>query len=102
MLSRADEYDSEVLRRSRIFVDRLEQTLEEAGDMLIPIRQGQFSAEKIAGTICDVITGKVKGRESDSQLILFKSVGIAIEDVSVAKRIYEAALQKGAGKEISF
>jgi len=60
------------------------------------------SADKIAGKMCDVITGKVKGRESDSQVTLFKSVGIAIEDVSIARSVYEAALWKGARKEISF
>jgi len=96
------EIDLEVLRRSRIFVDKLEQTLEEAGDIVIPIKRGQFSADRIAGNLCDVITGKVRGRESASQVTLFKSVGIAIEDVSVARSVYEAALEKGSGKEISF
>lgn len=96
------EIDSRVLQRSRIFVDKLEQVMEEAGDIVIPLKAGEISAEKIAGNICDVVTGKIPGRESESQITLFKSVGIALEDITTARIAYEKALKAGIGTQVSF
>jgi alanine dehydrogenase len=91
------EIDASVLLKSRVFVDRLEQAVEEAGDLAIPIKQGLYSATNVAGNLCDVMTGRLSGRVDDSQITLFKSVGIALEDIAVARRAYELAMQNGVG-----
>jgi ornithine cyclodeaminase/alanine dehydrogenase-like protein (mu-crystallin family) len=85
-----------------VFVDETGQALKEAGDLVIPIDQGLYKSESIVGELADVITGKVKGRTSDSDITLFKSVGIALEDVAVARAVYDSAVRKGAGEETAF
>lgn len=96
------EIDHTVLLKSRVFTDKTEQVLQEAGDLVIPITQGLYKSDNIIGEIADVITGKIAGRNSDSDITLFKSVGIALEDVAVARTVYDLAVQKGRGQEISF
>ena len=95
------EIDSSVLPKSKVYVDRLEQALEEAGDLIIPIKQGLYKAESIAGNLCDVLSGRIAGRDDESQITLFKSVGIALEDIAVARKAYELALKKGIGQEVT-
>ena len=96
------EIDYTVLLKSRVFTDKTEQVLQEAGDLVIPITQGLYKSDNIIGEIADVITGKITGRNSNSDITLFKSVGIALEDVAVARTIYDLAVQKGLGQEVSF
>ena len=95
------ELDPAVLQHSKVFVDRKEQALNESGDLIIPIKNGLFDPENIRGELCDVLTRKILGRTSDSDVTLFKSVGIAIEDVAVARTVYESAVKKGMGKEVA-
>jgi len=89
-----------VLLNSKVFVDRKEQALNESGDLIIAIKDGIFNPDNIKGEICDVLTKKIPGRTSDSDVTLFKSVGIAIEDVAVARAVYDNAMKKGAGKDL--
>jgi len=96
------EIDHTVLLKSKVFVDETGQVLKEAGDIIIPISQGFYKSESIAGELADVITGKVKGRTSDSDITMFKSVGIALEDVAVSRAAYDLAIRKGVGLEIAF
>jgi alanine dehydrogenase len=96
------ELDSEAVRRSRVFVDRMESALSEAGDLLIPIREGTIRADKIAGEIGDVFSGTLEGRRNDGEITLFKSLGIAVEDLAAARRVYERALASGEGVEIEW
>ena len=96
------EIDHSVLLRSRVFTDKTEQVLKEAGDLVIPISQGVYKPENIIGELADVVAGKVKGRTSNSDVTLFKSVGIALEDIAVAHTVYELAIKKSVGREISF
>jgi ornithine cyclodeaminase/alanine dehydrogenase-like protein (mu-crystallin family) len=96
------EIDHATLLKSRVFVDDLGQALKESGDLIIPIQAGMYKAESITGELADVVTGKLKGRTSDSDLTVFKSVGIALEDVAVGHAAYELAATKGVGQEIDF
>jgi alanine dehydrogenase len=96
------EIDPSVLLKSRVFTDKTEQVLKEGGDLVIPISQGTYRPENIVGELADVVTGKINGRTSNSDVTLFKSVGIALEDVAVAHTIYELAIRKSVGKEIAF
>jgi ornithine cyclodeaminase/alanine dehydrogenase len=96
------ELDTETIKRSRVIVDLKEAALQEAGDIIIPIKEGEVPEGHIAGELGDVITGKVEGRKSADEITLFKSVGLAIQDVSVASRVYHLARGQGVGHEIDF
>lgn len=85
------EADDETVRRSRIFVDTFEGALAEAGDLLDPLRRGVISRERIEGELADLVSGRVTGRRDDQEVVLFKSVGSAIEDLAAARMIVAAA-----------
>ncbi len=96
------ELDESTLLRAKVFLDHKEQALKESGDLMIPIRHGSYKPQNIAGEICDVITGKVNGRTSDTDVTLFKSVGFALEDIAVARTTYDIAISRGIGIELDF
>ncbi len=75
--------------------------LAEAGDYIIPINEGIISSENII-SIGDIINGKIPGRQSPSEITIFKSVGIAAQDVAVAKLVYDRALKENIGQDIDF
>lgn len=100
-LPTARELDSEAVRRSLLFVDRRESALAEAGDVLIPQAEGVIGAGHIRGELGEVLMGAVAGRERASDITLFKSLGLAIEDVTAARHIYEKGVALGTGIWIS-
>ena len=83
------EADDEVLRRARIFVDT-RVALQEAGDLVDPIRRGIIGAADIQGDLFDLCRGKVEGRTSGAEITLFKSVGTALEDFAAAMRVWQS------------
>jgi ornithine cyclodeaminase len=85
------EADDEVVLRSRLFVDSYEAALAEAGDLLQPLERGVIARERIEGELSDLVSGRVTGRQGAQEIILFKSVGTAIEDLAAAKLIVAAA-----------
>jgi len=87
----ARELDTDAMKRSRLFVDRRESVLNEAGDFLIPKKEGAFGDEHIVAEIGDVFAGKAAGRGSADEITLFKSLGLAIEDVASADHIARKA-----------
>jgi len=87
----ARELDTNAVKRSRLFVDRRESVLNEAGDFLIPKKEGAFGDEHIVAEIGDVFAGKAAGRGSAGEITLFKSLGLAIEDVASADHIARKA-----------
>jgi ornithine cyclodeaminase len=89
------ELDTEAVKRSRLIVDRRESALAEAGDVLIPIAEGAFGPEHIAGELGEVLAGQVEGRTSPDETTLFKSLGLAVEDVAAAQWIYGKADGEG-------
>lgn len=96
------ELDEETILKSRIIADLKEACLAEAGDFLIPKNEGKFKDEMIVGDLGGVVTGSVKGRTSHDEITLFKSVGLAIQDISTALAVYQSAKEKGVGKEFDF
>ncbi|MDZ4701734.1 MAG: ornithine cyclodeaminase family protein [Rhodothermales bacterium] len=82
------ESDDETIRRSRVYVDTREGALAEAGDLLQPIATGVFRPEDVVGDLFDLCRGVVKGRVSDEEITLFKSVGCALEDLAAAELVY--------------
>jgi alanine dehydrogenase len=96
------EIDVETVRRSAcVIVDSLEQARMESGDLARAAEAETFYWED-ARELGLVVTGEFPGREDDSEITLFESQGIAIEDVALAGKIYEAALKAGVGKPLPF
>ncbi len=94
---RTRELDTNSVVRSRLFVDRRESTINEAGDFIFPKKEGAVDDNHIRGEIGEILTGAVKGRQSADEITLFKSLGLAIEDLAAAQHVYLNARDKGAG-----
>jgi alanine dehydrogenase len=98
----ARELDSAAVARARLFVDHRESALQEAGDFLLAREEGAVDDSHILGDLGQLVTGQVAGRQSNSDITLFKSVGLAIEDVAAAQHIYSKARGSGIGKFVEF
>jgi alanine dehydrogenase len=85
------ELDTAALVKSKLFTDCYESLLNEAGDFLIPKKEGAVTDEHIKAEVGEVLSGTKKGRENDEEITLFKSLGIAAEDIFAAWHIYEKA-----------
>jgi ornithine cyclodeaminase len=96
----AREIDSAAVVRSRLYVDRRESALKEPGDIVTPIKNGEITPDHIIGEVGEVLIGKAPGRRSDDEITLFKSLGIAIEDLASAHFLYAEAKRQGAGVEV--
>jgi ornithine cyclodeaminase len=96
----ARELDTRAVTRSRLYVDRRESTLAEAGDFIIPRSEGAIGEDHIVGEVGEVLLGRVPGRRGREEITLFKSLGIAVEDLAAAHHIYRAALRLGTGTAI--
>ena len=94
------ELDNEAVRRSRLFVDRRESASNEAGDYLIPLREGAIGEDHIVAEIGEVAAGMAEGRRAPGEITLFKSLGLAIEDLAAARWIHQRALETGAGTPV--
>jgi len=95
--STSRELDSEAVRRARFFTDCRESCLNEAGDFLIPRKEGVIEDSHLLGELGDVFLGKVPGRVSHDDVTIFESLGIAIEDLASAHFIQGRAVETGAG-----
>jgi ornithine cyclodeaminase len=100
--SKAREVDSATMAASSLFVDRRESTLNEAGDYLFAAREGAIGPDHIRAEIGEVLTGERPGRTSPDEITLFKSLGLAIEDLAVADYLYRKARELNAGTWIEF
>jgi len=94
------EIDTATMTAARLFVDRRESALNEAGDLLMPMREGAFAADHIQAELGEVIIGSDPGRRSASELTLFKSLGLAVEDVAAAAFILKRARETGIGQTV--
>ncbi|MGQ0650613.1 MAG: ornithine cyclodeaminase family protein [Gemmatimonadaceae bacterium] len=96
-LAAARELDTEAVARARLYVDRRESAMAEAGDFLIPRDEGEITNDHIVGELGALLLGRIPGRGSLDEITLFKSLGLAIEDIACARFIYEQARAAGAG-----
>lgn len=95
------ELDPAVLpRTSKIYCDSVSAALSETGDLLIPIADGIISEADINGNIGDVSLGKIVGRESEDEIIVYETVGVAAQDLCTAKVIYDKAVEMGIGVQL--
>jgi ornithine cyclodeaminase len=96
----ARELDSAAVVRSRLIVDRRESTLHESGDFLFPKAEGAIGDDHIVGELGDLLRERFVGRRSADEVTLFKSLGIAIEDLAAAHHIYMQAIATGTGVSV--
>jgi len=96
------ELDSEAVRKcQRIVVDDRMQARLECGDLLSAVERGDLAWDRLL-ELGEVVCGKVKGRESDEEITLFESQGIALWDLAVGKVVYERAKSKSIGTNLPF
>ena len=96
------EVDSGTMSVARIFVDRRESAINESGDYLLAAKEGVVTPESILGEIGELLIGTKSGRSSESEITLFKSLGLAIEDVACADYVYKKAIANNLGNYVSF
>lgn len=82
------ETDDTAITRSSVFVDTREGALHETGDLAIPIKTGVFNPENVKADIKELCLKKHQGRTSDEEITLFKSAGLAVEDLAAALLVY--------------
>lgn len=98
----AREVDTATMAASALFVDRRESTINEAGDYLFPMREGVIGPEHIRAELGEVLTGEKPGRTSPDEITLFKSLGLAVEDLAAANYLYRKAKELNAGVWVEF
>ena len=94
------ELDSVCFQRSQVIVDCMEQAIEEAGDLKAALESGSIARGDISADLGEIVGGSAQGRTSDQQITLFKSVGIAIEDIAAAAFVYDRAVDLGLGTQL--
>lgn len=91
----ARELDADTVAGSRLFVDRRESALAEAGDFLLARNEKRVTDDHIVGELGEVLEGTIPGRQSEDEITLFKSLGIAVEDLAAGARVYRKAVEAG-------
>jgi ornithine cyclodeaminase len=86
-----------LVARARFYVDSRAGALQESGDLLIPIAEGAIAAGHITGELGEVLAGGAAGRQAASDVTIFKSLGMAVEDVVAARLVVERARAAGVG-----
>jgi ornithine cyclodeaminase/alanine dehydrogenase-like protein (mu-crystallin family) len=95
------ELDTATMRDAALFVDRRESTLNEAGDYLFPMREGAIGPEHIRGELGEILIGATEGRCDDRELTVFKSLGLAVEDLAAAEHVLARAEAEDVGAVVS-
>lgn len=85
---------------NKVVVESKEAALEETGDLIIPINEGIYDEKNVYGELGQIVAGNLKGRESANEITLFKSVGLAVVDIVIAKFFYEKAIKNNMGTAI--
>jgi ornithine cyclodeaminase/alanine dehydrogenase len=96
----ARELDTEVIKRSKLVGDSREACFSEAGDIMIPLKEGAIGEDHFYAELGEVVTGKKAGRKDDKEITLFKSNGLAIQDAAAAKLVYDKAVEAGIGTQV--
>lgn len=91
------ELDPALVARARLFVDSRTSALAEAGDIVQTIAEGRITRDHIAGELGEVVAGSVPGRTASDEVTLFKSLGLAVEDLVAARLAYDRACRMGVG-----
>ena len=96
------EVDTATMAAATLFVDRRESTLNEAGDYLFAASEGAIGPDHIRAELGELLTGSKRGRTSPDEITLFKSLGLAVEDLAAAAYLYKKAKELNAGTWVEF
>jgi alanine dehydrogenase len=94
------EMEGALVARARVVVDSRTGALSESGDILLAISEGLFDGGHIAGELGEVAAGRIEGRQTAGQVTLFKSLGMAVEDIAAAHLACERAMARGLGRRV--
>ncbi len=98
----AREIDTQTMAEASLFVDRRESALNEAGDYLIAAQEGAIGPDHIRGELGELLVGASPGRTASYEITIFKSLGLAIEDLAAAAHTYQKARDKSRGRWVEF
>jgi ornithine cyclodeaminase/alanine dehydrogenase-like protein (mu-crystallin family) len=96
------EIDSETMARARIFVDSRESAINEAGDYLLAVAEGVIDEQSILAELGELLAGTRQGRVTEAEVTLFKSLGLAVEDVACANYLYQEAQRSNRGNWVKY
>jgi ornithine cyclodeaminase/alanine dehydrogenase-like protein (mu-crystallin family) len=96
------ELDAETVAASALFADARESMVNEGGDYLFAVREAGIGPDHIRAELGEILIGSGEGRRSDDELTVFKSLGLAAEDLAAAEHVYARALAEGAGTSVPF
>jgi ornithine cyclodeaminase len=101
-IPRTRELDGATVAASTLFVDRRESTENESGDFLLAVKEGSVNADHITAELGEVFAGMHPGRTSSAEITLFKSLGIAMEDLAAGEYVLRKAREQDVGVEVPF
>ena len=96
------ELDGFAIKLSKLYVDKIESTINESGDFLMAKQEGTIDDNHIIGTLGEILTKKKKGRNNINDITLFKSLGLAVEDIATAFFIYDKYVKSNKGNWVEF
>jgi ornithine cyclodeaminase/alanine dehydrogenase len=97
----ARELDEVIIKRSKFIGDSRTACFNEAGDIMIPLKDGVIDESHFYAELGEIVTNKKAGRIRDDEITLFKSNGLAVQDAAAAKLVYDRAVEKGVGVNVS-
>jgi ornithine cyclodeaminase/alanine dehydrogenase-like protein (mu-crystallin family) len=93
--------DPALTARARVFVDSRAAALVESGDIVVGIQEGRFGPDHIVAELGELLAANAPaGRRSDTEITIFKSLGMAVEDITAADLAYQRAVERGIGAEL--
>lgn len=95
------ELESQVCVDARVVLDDWDQATE-SGEVNVPLDQGVLTRDAIHAALGEVVAGRAGGRQSDDEITLFDSTGLAVQDVALARLVHERASERGVGREVAF
>ena len=101
-IATARELDGATVAAASLFVDRRESTVNEGGDYLFALREGAIQEGHIRAELGEILLGQAPGRTSEREITLFKSLGLAVEDLASAAFLWEKARREGRGTRVPF
>jgi ornithine cyclodeaminase len=99
-LRTARELDSDAIACARLVVDRRESAMAESGDYLVPREEGMIGDDHIVAELGELLSGRATFRRSDDDITVFKSLGLAVEDLAAARHVLRRASEAGVGTSI--
>jgi ornithine cyclodeaminase/alanine dehydrogenase-like protein (mu-crystallin family) len=93
--------DPGLVQRGRLYVDSRAAAVVESGDVVMNISEGYFDDSHIRGELGELVLGRVPGRAANADVTIFKSLGMAVEDVVAADLVFRRATETGAGTELT-